>query len=328
MNKDQILTLASILGSKVETRRGNVLIQCPMAPLTHASGTDTHPAFSIKVSETESSVCLCFACGTKGPLVKIFAEANEELRCYDDALKFIEEHDKGGFASALARIRCVRTGGIDPDGPTYFDSDRYVARCMGRVPQYLIDRGIAQGDIERWRIGYDPQMQRAVFPVWDVNGHLVGASRRSVLPREQEPIKYFDTPGLPKERVFYGEHNIDTTRDRVVIVEGILDAIFASRVIPNVVSLMGVNTGIGPERMKKLRNWCSSVTLLLDADQAGHNAWAGWKDKRGKWHKGLRDKLRQYFPVRIARLPEGEDPASVPAATLLEAVNEAFYLGA
>lgn len=325
MNRDQIHALANILGSKVEDRRGNVLIQCPMAPLTHASGTDTNPAFSIKIDDG-SSVCLCFACGVKGNLLVVFTEAEGQLGLYETAVKFIEEHDKGGFASALARIR-MRSQTSTDQGPS-FDIVRYVARCQGRVPQYLIDRGLARGDFERWRIGYDPEMRRAVFPVWDESGALVGASRRTVLPKDQEPIKYLDTPGLPKERVFYGEHGIDTTRDRVFIVEGILDAIFAARVLPNVVALMGVNTGIGPERMRKLRNWCSAVTLILDADMAGHRAWAGWDDEKGRHQPGLRERLRKYFPVKIALLPEGHDPASVPPVILRSAVDEALYLGA
>jgi DNA primase len=273
-------------------------------------------------------------------LIALFAEAHEALGLYADAIKYIEENDKGGFASALARIRQARgtptvSGGAEPTS----DIVRYVARCQGRVPQYLIDRGIAQADIKRWRIGYDEQLQRAVFPIWDETSLTWRCKHCGRLSESQEACcgeeegmahypKYHDTYGLPKDRVFYGEHLIDTTRNRVYIVEGILDAVFASRVLPNVVALMGANTGIGPERMRKLRNWCGAVTLVLDADTAGDNAWAGWTDERGRHHPGLREKLRQHFPVRVAHLPPGEDPASVSPVTLRTAVNEASYLSA
>ena len=128
--------------------------------------------------------------------------------------------------------------------------------------------------------------------------------------------------------MFYGENFVDPTREHVYLVEGILDAVFASRVLPNAIALMGANTGIGDERLRKLRRWCRSLTIVLDSDKAGDEAWAGRLDHRGKHQPGLRDKLRKHFPVKVARLPAGEDPASVTAATLLHAVQGAVYLSA
>lgn len=352
MDAAQIEALAGILGSRVAKRRENIAIQCPMAPVSHAKGTDYHPSFSVKIDPIGPSACHCFACGVGGTLLMVFTDAQEAVGIYDEALAFIEEHDRGGFASTLARLRMQRLQPAADERGAAFPIEKYVARCMGKVPQYLIDRGLVRSDFERWRIGFDGEMMRAVFPVWDETGQLVGAARRTVLPAEvtwrcrrncgrfsieQElccgtemrgNAKYEDTPGMPKERVFYGEHAIDPTRGRVHIVEGILDAVFASRVLPNVVAMMGANTGIGPDRLRKLRSWCRAVTLVLDSDAAGNRAWAGWDDPRGRHHPGLRELLKQYFPVSVAHLPAGEDPASVPPGRLLEAVSSATYLGA
>lgn len=330
MDRQLIHDLAAILGSKVDDRRGNVVIQCPMAPLTHASGMDRNPAMSVKIDPDRQSVVLCYACGVKGTLLRVLEDANEATSgFYADAVEFVREHDKGGLAGALASLRAGRNRKRDGSRlGAPFDVAMYVARCSRSVPQYLIDRGVVRGDVERWRIGYDEEMRRAVFPVWDEQGILVGAARRTVLPKEVDPIKYYDTPGLPKDRVFYGENFIDPTREHAYVVEGILDAIFASRVLPNVIALMGVNTGIGHDRLHKLRRWCRSVTLVLDSDKAGDEAWSGRVLPNGKRIPGLRDKLRRHFPVKVAHLPAGEDPASVPAATLLQSVRSAAYLGA
>lgn len=329
MERPLIHDLAALMGSKVEDRRGNVVIQCPMAPITHAIERAHLPRLSIKIETDKPSVCLCFSCGIKGTLQHVFEEANEATRgACQDALEFVREHDKGGLAGALAALRAGRNRRREARHGAPFDVALYVARCSRSVPQYLIDRGVVRADVSRWRIGYDEEMKRAVFPVWDEQGILVGAARRTVLPPAYEPIKYYDTPGMPKDRVFYGEHLVDPTREHVYLVEGILDAIFASRVLPNVVALMGVNTGIGGDRLHKLRRWCRSLTLVLDSDKAGDEAWAGRRDHRGRHRPGLRDKLRRHFPVKVARLPAGEDPASVPAATLLSSVRAASYLGA
>lgn len=329
MDRPLIHDLAQMMGSKVDDRRGNVVIQCPMAPVTHASGTDRNPAMSVKIDPDKQSVVLCFACGIKGTLLRVMEEANEATSgLYENEVAFVKEHDKGGLAGALAALKAGRRRKLDPRLGAPFDLSMYVAKCSRYIPNYLIERGVARPDIERWRIGYDPEMRRAVFPVWDEQGILVGAARRTVLPREVEPIKYYDTPGLPKDRVFYGEHMVDPTREHVYLVEGILDAVFASRVLPNVIALMGVNTGIGAERLRKLRRWCRSLTLVLDSDKAGDEAWAGKDLPNGKHIPGLRERLRRHVAVKIAHLPSGEDPASVPAATLVSTVQSAVYLSA
>jgi hypothetical protein len=49
-------------------------------------------------------------------------------------------------------------------------------------------------------------------------------------------------------------------------------------------------------------------------------------DEFSKYHMGLRDHLRRHFVVRVAALPEGHDPASVPSESLVSAARAAKYL--
>lgn len=350
MDRDQIHTLAKLIGSGVQNRKGNVVIACPMAPLTHAKERGHLPRLSVKMSQTQPSVCLCFSCGMRGSVLRVFEEAEEALGIYAEAVAFIEEFDTGGLEGEFARLRSMRSAPVSEDKRRVFsDLARYVARCSRTVPKYLIDRGVVKADVDRWRIGYDTELRRAVFPVWDHEGHLVGASRRTVLSSDiqcrcmrcgrltaEEAIccgeemahypKYHDTHGLPKEDVFYGEHLVDTTREHVYLVEGILDVVFAARVLPNVLGLMGVNTGVGAARLTKLRRWCRTLTLIMDADQAGSEAVAGRQDHKGRYIPGLQARLRRHVVVRVATLPERQDPASVSPETLLETVENARYL--
>jgi hypothetical protein len=333
VDREQIHVLAGLIGSPYEDRKHDVVIRCPMAPLTHKNGTDTHPAMSIKVDTVQASVAMCFACGTSGRLSRIFRDAQEGIGGLDDALAFIAENDKGGLAGAFAALRVRRErGATAAEDSLWFDIDAYIGRCARQVHPYVVERGLVREDITRWRIGYDPDLYRIVFPVWDCTGALVGAGRRSILPEEdpRSQPRYYDTPGLPKDATFYGEHRLDPTREHAFIVEGYMDTIYASRVLPNVLGFMGANTGKRLDeqpRMRKLRRWCRSVTLIFDGDQAGRDAVYGREDHKGRWLPGLRDALRTYMPVKVALLPEDQDPASVPAATLLEAVKNAAYLG-
>ena len=160
----------------------------------------------------------------------------------------------------------------------------------------------------------------------------MGCTMRTVLPDGFDPPKYRDWPGLPKGDVFYGEHRVDTTRQEVYIVEGILDAVVAGRYLPNTIALLGANTGLGPVRLEKLRRWCNRITLILDPDTAGSEAVEGtvrqwtWRGRTyRKKEPGMRDVLRRHFVVRVVELPEGLDPADLREG-VVEHVRKARYL--
>lgn len=318
MELEGIQHLARLMGSPVDGKGLNVRICCPM-PVGHRGGVDTAPSLSIKVT-AEQSPCRCFGCGATGTLLQVFAEALGEN---DPIVEFIRETDKGGLSAAFARIRLKKD-----DGPTdtpYRTWVRYVAECSRQVPGYLVERGVVRADVKKWMLGYDAERGYAVFPVWDEDGRLVGASRRAV--SEEQIPKSLDTPGLPKQEVFYGEHLVDATRQEVHIVEGPLDAVFASRVLPNVLGMLGAHTGIGPVRLAKLRRWARVVTLVMDGDESGREAVYGKTLPRRRCRvPGLLELLRPYFVVRIAELPEGEDPASMNGQALVQAVKGASYL--
>lgn len=309
----------------------------------HKNGEDRHLGLSVKITPDGPSVCHCFGCHTGGTLLAVFKTAQEFVGGFDLALAFIEENDKGGLVQALARLRKGPSKLTSKGRRPPSDLDKYVAKASAAgVPLYLIDRGIIRSDVERWRIGFDPDLSpvpwkgaagAAVFPVWDEHEKLVGAARRTIHPNVQP--KFFDTPGVWKSEVFYGEHAIDRTLEHAVLVEGVLGKVFASRVLPNVLGMLGATQEVGEVRLGKLIRWCRSVTLMLDADQPGRNAVDGYFDARGKWVRGLREQLRPHFVVKIARLPTEwggrvtKDPADYGhdlGPVLLNAVKSAEYL--
>jgi len=346
MDRELIKHLATLYGSGVQVRRADIHLACPMAGAArpdgqprHKFGRDDKLAFSVKIDPLGPSVVFCFACGAAGSALSVFEEAHAAVSGLDLAVEFLRENDKGGLSQALAKLR---VGAVSSPGRRrgLADIDRYAAKCASNgVPIYLLERGIVREDVERWRIGFDPDLSptawqgkagAAVFPVWNEDGALVGAARRTIHPAT-EP-RFFDTPGEWKGTVFYGEHRIDRTLDHVHIVEGVLGTVFASRVLPNAVGMLGALGHIDGERLDKLRRWCRKITLVLDADRAGREAVDGKFDARGNWIPGLRSALRESFVVKVTRLPEQhegratKDPADIPGAALLDAVRRAEYL--
>lgn len=334
MDRDLILRLASVLDSKKDNEHSsNIRLQCPMAPVMHARGADRTPDWSVKVEPKGPSPTKCWACGTEGTLKQVLTEAVVRIGgpVLEAGLAFVLEYDQGGLAGAVARMQLGPSAEATKNGvwePKRLDS--YVARCSRTTSQYIIDRGLVAADIQKWQVGYDTGptrigavwiQHRVTFPIWNEAGTLVGASMRTVLG---EDPKYRDWPRTPKGEVFYGENFVDTTRGVVNLVEGILDAVVGSRYLPNCMALLGANTGMGPERIAKLRRWCSRVNLILDPDTAGDKAVDGyyktWVGRDGKERRkkipGLRDILRRQFVVRVVTLPRGEDPASLREAVV------------
>lgn len=332
MDRQMLLEFARIVDSPVEKEKSaNILMRCPLEPMHARRGKS--PTFSVKVEPGQQSRANCFVCGVGGPLLYVYGEAHKALGgCFDAALRFLYEFDRGDFASMLAankRPQAQPGQTIVGAEPSYV-LERYAAMCSRFVPAYLVEqRGIVRADVEKWRLGFDAKRNRAVFPVWNEQRLLVGTTGRSVLPDNVDPPRYKDYPpefAQVKTSYFYGEHLVDPTLEHVYLCEGPLSVIYASRVLPNVLGLFGASTGMPDARLTKLRRWARKVTILFDGDQAGRDAVFGKVDPRGRFHEGLLHTLRPHFVVDVATLPEGQDPASIAPDVLLGAVRAARYV--
>jgi DNA primase len=312
-------------GSPVDVRRKDLHINCPFG-VYHSKGVDTSQGLSVKIQPGQKSPCYCFSCGTTGTLSYVFEKAAELDSSLVPVAEFIRQRDGASLSGSLARLHRKQ----EEDETPNTDWASYASRCARKVPLYLIERGIIKLDIKRWQLGFDEHRQRAIFPVRDEHGKVIGCLRRSL--HEGQNPKYKDTPGAAtwKKTVFYGEHLIDRTNKRAILVEGPMGTIFASRTERNVLGMMGANTGCGPERIDKLIRWgIRECVLLLDADKAGQDAVYGKWTPKGEFIEGLKSIMRPHMVVKVAKLPEGEDPDDVvrrdPTA-LRQIIRAAAYL--
>jgi hypothetical protein len=328
VDRGLIQTLARLYDSPMERpNSANVVLRCPMAAF-HGRGGKGSPSLSVEVRPHSPSRAHCFTCGIGGTLESVFTGASELTPGLEAALTFIVENDKGGLAQALMALR-FEADKTSASGASPLEVERFVARCCRFIPRYLVERGFIARDFSRWQIGFDPERMRAVFPVWNTDGLIVGTTCRTILPDGVDPPKYRDWPppfAQVKTRYFYGEHAVDTTLDRVYLVEGPTSAIKASRVLPNVLGMFGASTGITSDRLAKLKRFARRVTLVFDGDTAGREAIYGKTDQFGRYHPGLRETLRKHFVVDVAELPDKQDPASVEPDVLMKAVQGARYL--
>jgi DNA primase len=152
---------------------------------------------------------------------------------------------------------------------------------------------------------YDYFRGRAMFPIFSIQGRVIGFGARKM--REDDAIagKYINSPESPlydKSRILYGLfHSKDCIRqeDNALMVEGYADLISLYQAgIQNVVASSG--TALTDAQLKLIGRYSKNLTLVYDADSAGSSATV----------RGIDLALEHDLNVRIVELPEGEDPDS------------------
>jgi DNA primase len=147
---------------------------------------------------------------------------------------------------------------------------------------------------------YDRFRNRIMFPIWNVQGKVVGFGGRVM---DDSMPKYLNSPEtflFNKGHLLYGINKaVESIRllDQVIIVEGYLDVITCHQAgINNVVASLG--TAFTREQGKLLLRYTREVIIAYDTDAAGVNATLkGWQilDDMG-------------FRVKIVSIPDGKDP--------------------
>ncbi|MBI3189096.1 MAG: DNA primase [Ignavibacteriales bacterium] len=152
---------------------------------------------------------------------------------------------------------------------------------------------------------YDYFRGRAMFPIFSPTGRVIGFGARKM--REDDAIagKYINSPETQiynKSKVLYGLFQAkDALReyDNAILVEGYADLITSFQSgVKNVVASSG--TALTPEQIHLLSRYAKKVTIVYDADSAGSKAAL----------RGVDIILERGLDVRVAALPEGEDPDS------------------
>ena len=260
-------------------------------------------------------------------------EEHDRLLAANEAATLFYQAQLAGSRGADARAYAERRGldaatrrewqlGYAPDEWSAL-SDHLSAR--GFRDRELIDAGLAA---EGQRGLYDRFRGRLLFPTRDVRGRITGFGGRA-LGADQEP-KYLNTPRTPlfdKSGTLYGldRGGPEARReDRLIVVEGYMDVIACHQAgIANVAASMG--TAITEAQMQLIKRFTPNVVLALDADNAGSEATiravevaSGAADSDTvatiDWRGLVSYQNVLQADIRIAALPEGEDPDSLVRA--------------
>lgn len=196
-----------------------------------------------------------------------------------------------------------RLGWAPADGTALVDA----MRRRGFEPEVLVRAGLAgsrEGTGGRPASLYDWLRGRITFPIADEQGRVVGFGGRVLGDGEPKYLNSPETPLFQKRKVWYA---LDRARaairrdGRALVVEGYLDAVTCHRLgIDWAVASLG--TALSEDQARVLARMAGEIVIAYDADAAGQAATV----------RGI-DHFRRLAPeaaVRVARLPQGEDPDS------------------
>ncbi len=300
------------------------------------------PSFSVS---PEKQMYYCFGCGQGGNVIT-FLMQHDKLT-FLEAIRVLAE--RAGIAlpdeSSSAQnqndenevlLAVVRTAAL-------FYYDLLVNSTEGAIGRdYFRKRGFTDETIKRFGLGYSPQAWdgllrhaakesidttlleragmilkreegsgyydrfrgRAMFPIFSPSGKVIAFGARK-LRDDDKLAKYINSPETPiynKSRTLYGlSHGKEAIREKdyAVLVEGYADLITSAQAgVQNIVASSG--TALTVEQIRLLNRYTHTIVLVYDADSAGSKAMM----------RGVDIVIEQGLEVRVAELPEGEDPDS------------------
>lgn len=278
------LNLANTLGITGYQRGDELRARCPLH-------SDRNPSFSVN---TKSGVWICFrGCG-KGSFFELVE------RIYDmtpaEARAWVENNGVNTSAErAISDFELVLNGPVQStfEAQKLFWYDYYMNLVQDRMPQWLLDRGITWGTINRWDIRYSPIWDSVTIPVkWQ--GNFVGTVTRNTI---KEP-KYENSENLPRNEILFGEINVN--RNDIIVCEGAIDLLWLWQNGYNAFGLLGSSLSQTQVNLLRERNF-GEIILAYDNDEAGR--------------KGSKEATSILFsngwmPQQITHIefPEGKDP--------------------
>lgn len=203
--------------------------------------------------------------------------------------------------------RCFRLG----YAPREWDSVLKTLTGSGFLREELVSAGLiipsksGKGHYDRFR-------GRLMFPITDISGRVIGFGGRVLDDSEPKYLNSPETALFRKGKTVYGlalAKNSIRCESKAVIVEGYMDAIMCHQFgFTNVTATLG--TALAKEQAETVSRYAPQVIIAYDADAAGGAATL----------RGMEILAGVGAGVRVAVLPQGEDPDSM----LRKSGREAF----
>lgn len=311
-------------------RRGKNLVGlCPF----HSEKT---PSFTVY---PENGSFYCFGCGVGGDVIT-FTGLIENLD-YVESIKLLAERSniqlpQDGYDNSFQKVKNT-VYDINRETARFFHN--YLMSDEGKwALEYYQKRGLSLKTIKHFGLGaapdswdalinhlkskgftisdmvtanvvgvsqrgsyYDRFRKRAMFPIINIRGNIVGFSGRAMPGDDKQGGKYVNTADTPvykkSENLFGINYAKNFCSEQMILVEGNMDVISLHQAgFENVVAPLG--TAFTTEQANLIARYTKEIVLMLDADAAGQKA-----------IRRAEEILRNTgLTVRVVSIPNGKDP--------------------
>ena len=224
--------------------------KCP-----HPDHNDNNPSFSIKENYWH-----CFGCDKGGDCIDFIQWIHPNNLSWKESVKYLaKKYDipiNNKFEKDYNRNRLI--------------ANKYMKDMNVEALNYIYSRGLSNIDIEKWNIGFDKISKRITFPLFDKNGRIVGFNKRTISNNKNE-VKYIHSKNsniFKKSNYLYGLNYINNKLKYIIITEGVLDVITATKHgLENVVCTLGA--ALTKDHIPILKSLNKTIIIIYDGDKKG-----------------------------------------------------------
>jgi DNA primase len=205
--------------------------------------------------------CQSAVCGATGPLWKLLVDCGHwsmsQARGIQDWCREAVNIDTLKVPAWDARLEQPHE-----DTPKV---SRALLALYRKCPVFLLEQGYSKDILRQWDVGFSEDRYAVTFPVWSVDGDLVGFSYRSV--DEARTSRYANE--FPKGLFLYGEHRVRRDVPGVTVMESQKSVLRSSQDgVENVLATFGAK--VSDAQVKKIAAFSrGEVTLAFDVDMGG-----------------------------------------------------------
>jgi DNA primase len=236
----------------------------------HPKHKDSDASFRIN---TKTNTWCCYGChsdkknkndGNYGSDCIAFVEwMNEGKMSWIDCIKYLA--DKIGMPLPVEKHE-------KQFDTNYKLMNKYSREMTDEALEYLYDRDISDNEIQQWKIGFDRNEQRIVFPLIDSYKNTLGFNKRLICKETKGISKKYihssDSEIFKKSNYLYGMHDIDNSFDYIILSEGVFDVILARKYgLKNTICALG--TSLSETQIDVLARQNKEVIIAYDNDGKG-----------------------------------------------------------
>ena len=238
-----------------------VSVTCP----EHSNGQERHTSCSVYCGDgtLQYGWAHCFTCGLSCPLPAFIG------KCFNKTENWGKQWLLENFGYTYLGNKSLNISDITlgDDSKKYLDES--ILLEFSDYHPYMTQRHLTDEVIKKYEIKYDPTTKCIVFPVRDLQGRLVGLTRRSTVGK-----KFIIDKGFSKENIYLLYNNMNERE--VYVVESQINALTLEGWGYHAIALFGAGTT--KEQMNVLNHTqIRHFILCYDNDEAGKKGASNFK---------------------------------------------------